>query len=135
MLNFKTPLNDMRFVMNEVWDYPAHYRSLKGAEEATPELIDAILQAAASYSEDALAPLYQSGDAQGCRWQQGEVLTPEGYKQAYQQFIEGGWQGLSYPTQYGGQGLPMSLNLIKSEIMGTANWAFNMYPEIGRAHV
>ena len=128
MLNFKTPLNDMRFVMNEVWDYPAHYRALKGAEEASPELVDAILQAAASYSEDALAPLYQSGDAQGCRFEHGNVFTPDGYPQAYQQFIEGGWQSLSYPPEWGGQGLPMSLNLIKSEIMGTANWSFNMYP-------
>jgi alkylation response protein AidB-like acyl-CoA dehydrogenase len=128
VLNFKTPLNDMRFVMNEVFDYPAHYRGLQGMEEATPELVDAILQAAATYSEDALAPLYQSGDQEGCRFEDGVVLTPKGYKEAYRQFIQGGWQGLSYPAQYGGQGLPMSLNLIKSEIMGTANWAFNMYP-------
>ena len=128
MLNFKVPLNDMRFVMNEVFDYPAHYRHLGGAEEATPELVDAIMQAAATYSEEVLAPLYTRGDAEGCHFQAGQVSTPQGYVQAYRQFIEGGWQSLSYPPAYGGQGLPMSLNLIKSEMMGTANWAFNMYP-------
>ena len=64
MLNFKVPLNDMRFVMNEVFDYPAHYRNLGGEEQATPELVDAIMEAAATYSEEVLAPLYISGDAE-----------------------------------------------------------------------
>jgi alkylation response protein AidB-like acyl-CoA dehydrogenase len=128
VLNFKVPLADMRFVMNEVFDYPAHYRGLGGSEPATPELVDAIMQAAATYSEEVLAPLYSSGDTEGCHFHAGEVHTPRGYQAAYRQFIEGGWQGLSYPAEYGGQGLPMSLNLIKSEMMGTANWAFNMYP-------
>ncbi len=128
MLNFRVPLADMRFVMNEVYDYPAHYRGLGGSEPATPELVDAIMEAAATYSEEVLAPLYTPGDTEGCHFHAGEVSTPRGYKAAYQQFIEGGWQGLSYPAEYGGQGLPMSLNLIKSEMMGTANWAFNMYP-------
>ncbi len=128
MLNFKVPLSDMRFVMNEVYNYPEHYRALGGSEPATPELVDAILDAAAAYSEEVLAPLYTSGDIEGCHFQAGEVSTPRGYKAAYRQFIEGGWQSLSYPAEYGGQGLPMSLNLIKSEMMGTANWSFNMYP-------
>ena len=128
MLSFKVPLSDMRFVMNEVYNYPDHYRELGGSEPATPELVDAILDAAATYSEEVLAPLYTSGDIEGCHFHAGEVSTPRGYKAAYRQFIEGGWQSLSYPAEYGGQGLPMSLNLIKSEMMGTANWSFNMYP-------
>ncbi len=128
MLNFKVPLADMRFVMNEVFDYPAHYRGLGGSEPATPELVDAIMQAAATYSEEVLAPLYSSGDTEGCHFHAGEGGAPRGCQAAYRQFSEGGWQGLSYPAEYGGQGLPMSLNLIKSEMMGTANWAFNMYP-------
>ena len=56
------------------------------------------------------------------------MKTPKGFKEAYDQFVMGGWQGLSYPEEFGGQGLPMSLNLIKSEMMGTANWSFTMYP-------
>jgi len=128
MLNYKAPLRDMRFVMNEVFDYPAHYRALGSGEDASPEVVDAILEAAATYCEEVLAPLYVSGGEEGCHFQAGEVTTPKGFKAAYAQFVEGGWQGLSFPTAYGGQGLPVSLNLLKSEMMGTANWAFSMYP-------
>jgi len=128
MLNYKAPLRDMRFVMNEVMDYPQHYSQLGGGEHATPETVDAILEAAATYCESVLAPLYVSGGEEGCHFEAGAVRTPAGFKDAYAQFVHGGWQGLSFPPEYGGQGLPMSLNLLKSEMMGTANWAFNMYP-------
>lgn len=128
MLNYKAPLRDMRFVMNEVMDYPLHYRQLGNGEEATPETVDAILDAAASYCEEVLAPLYVSGGEEGCHFEAGTVRTPAGFKDAYNLFVRGGWQSLSFPSEYGGQGLPMSLNLLKSEMMGTANWAFNMYP-------
>ena len=125
---YKAPLRDMRFLMNEVLDYPGHYAQLGAAERASPDTVDAILEASASYCEDVLSPLYLSGGEEGCHFEAGVVRTPTGYQAAYQQFVAGGWQGLSYPAQYGGQDLPMSLNLIKSEMMGTANWAFNMYP-------
>ena len=133
MIPFKVPLRDMRFLMNEVFDYPSHYAALApqnpaDGEPATPELVDAILEAAATYCEEVLAPLNVSGDREGCQFHQGEVRTPTGFKEAYAQFVEGGWQTLAFPTAYGGQGLPMSLNLLKSEMLGTANWAFNMYP-------
>ncbi len=128
MPQYKAPLRDMRFLMNEVLDYPAHYQSLTQAQDATPDLVQAVLDAAATYCEDVLSPLNASGDLEGCHLQDGRVTTPSGFKQAYDQFVAGGWQGLSFPTEFGGQGLPMSLNLIKSEMMGTANWAFNMYP-------
>ena len=128
MLNYKVPLRDMRFVMNEVLDYPAHYRNLGSGEEASPDTVDAILEAAANYCEEVLAPLYVSGGEEGCHFEAGAVRTPAGFRQAYDQFVQGGWQGLSFPVEYGGQGLPMSMNLLKSEMMGTANWAFNMYP-------
>jgi alkylation response protein AidB-like acyl-CoA dehydrogenase len=128
MLNYKAPLRDMRFVMNEVFDFPAHYRQLGSGEEATPDTVDAILEAVASYCEEVLAPLYVSGGEEGCHWQSGEVRTPAGFKEAYAQFVAGGWQSLSFPPEHGGLGLPMSLNLLKSEMMGTANWSFNMYP-------
>ncbi|MCQ5167993.1 acyl-CoA dehydrogenase, partial [Roseburia hominis] len=67
--------------------------------------------------ENVLSPLNQSGDEEGCHFENGEVKTPKGFKEAYDQFVQGGWQGLSYPGEFGGQGLPMSLNLIKSEMM------------------
>ncbi|OZB05140.1 MAG: acyl-CoA dehydrogenase, partial [Marinobacter sp. 34-60-7] len=75
-----------------------------------------------------LSPLYQSGDEQGCRLENGEVTTPDGYREAYQQYVAGGWQGLSAPEAFGGQGLPASMGLFKQEMMGTANWSFSMYP-------
>lgn len=128
MPHYKAPLRDMRFLMNEVLDYPAHYQSLSTGHLADPDTVNMILEGAADYCENVLSPLYQSGDDEGCHWDNGTVTTPKGYKEAYEQFVAGGWQGLSYPEQYGGQGLPMSLNAIKSEMMGTANWSFTMYP-------
>ena len=127
MLNYKAPLRDMRFLMNEVFDYPKHYANLPGGEEATPDLVDAILDEAAKYCEDVLAPLNLSGDQEGCHFDNGVVTTPKGFKEAYDQYVAGGWQGLNYPTEYGGQGLPMSMGLFRSEMMGTANWSFTMY--------
>ncbi len=127
-MNYKAPLRDMRFLMNEVLDYPAHYASLSNGADVTPDMIEAILQGAATLCEDVLAPLNLSGDAQGCQFRDGAVTTPAGFKAAYAQFVAGGWQGLSFPTEYGGQGLPMSVNVFKSEMMGAANWSFNMYP-------
>jgi alkylation response protein AidB-like acyl-CoA dehydrogenase len=128
MLQYKAPLRDMRFLINEVLDYPQHYSTLSNGADATPEMVDAILEGAATLCEEVLAPLNASGDKEGCHLADGVVTTPKGFKEAYAQFIAGGWQGLSFPVEYGGQGLPMSLNLMKSEMMGAANWSFNMYP-------
>ncbi len=128
MLQYKAPLRDMRFLMNEVLDYPQHYSTLSNGADATPEMVDAILEGAATLCEEVLAPLNASGDKEGCQLNDGVVTTPKGFKEAYAEFIAGGWQGLSFPLEYGGQGLPMSLNLMKSEMMGAANWSFNMYP-------
>ncbi|RZG45782.1 MULTISPECIES: acyl-CoA dehydrogenase C-terminal domain-containing protein [Acinetobacter] len=125
---YKAPLRDIRFLMNEVFDYPAHYKTLSIGENADADTVDMILEGAADFCENVLSPLNQSGDEEGCHFKDGEVTTPKGFKEAYNQFIQGGWQGLSYPEEFGGQGLPMSLNLVKSEMMGSANWSFTMYP-------
>ncbi len=128
MPQYKAPLRDMRFLINEVLDYPAHYQALSNGGEATPEVVDAILEGVARFCEKVLSPLNAIGDQQGCQLKDGVVTTPSGFKAAYAQFVQDGWQGLSFPLEFGGQGLPMSLNLFKSEMLGTANWAFNMYP-------
>ncbi len=127
MPQYKAPMRDMRFLLNEVFDYEGHYKDLK-AEDATPDMVDAILDGAATFCEEVLAPLNHSGDLEGCTIKDGVVTTPKGFKEAYAEYVAGGWQGLSHPAEFGGQGLPMSLNLLKSEMMGTANWSFTMYP-------
>ena len=128
MAKYKAPLRDMRFLLNEVFDFPAHYARLATAGDATPETVDAILEGAATLCEEVLAPLNLSGDLEGCRFKDGTVSTPAGFKAAYAQYAAGGWQGLSFPAEYGGQGLPVSVNAFKSEMMGSANWSFTMYP-------
>lgn len=125
---YKAPLRDMKFLLNEVFDYPGHYQRLASGANASPDIVDAILTECGRFCEEVLSPLYQSGDEQGCTLTDGEVTTPDGYKAAYQQYAEGGWQGLSAPEEFGGQGLPASMGLLKQEMMGTANWSFSMYP-------
>jgi alkylation response protein AidB-like acyl-CoA dehydrogenase len=128
MPTYKAPLRDMKFLLNEVFDYPGHYQGLASGANATPDIVDAILTECGRFCEEVLSPLYQSGDEEGCRLDNGEVTTPAGYKAAYEQYAQGGWQGLSAPEEFGGQGLPASMGLLKQEMMGTANWSFSMYP-------
>ena len=128
MLTYKAPQKDINFLLNDVLDIQTHYQSFEAGKEATPDLVDAIMSECAKFCENVLSPLYQSGDEEGCHFENGKVTTPKGFKKAYQQYIEGGWQGLSHPVEYGGQGMPLSLGAIKSEMIGTANWAWSMYP-------
>ena len=128
MPTYKAPLRDIRFLLNEVFDYPAHYASLPNGKDADPDTVNAILDECAKYCEEVLSPINLSGDDEGCHFEAGKVTTPKGFKQAYEQWVAGGWQGLSHPTEYGGQGMPMSLGLFKTEMVGSANWSFGMYP-------
>ena len=128
MPQYKAPLRDMRFLLNEVFDYEGHYKGLPNGDEASPDMVEAILEGCATFCEEVLAPLNHSGDLEGCTISNGEVTTPKGFKEAYKEYVAGGWQGLSHPKEYGGQELPMSLNLLKAEMMGSANWSFTMYP-------
>ncbi|MED5388723.1 MAG: acyl-CoA dehydrogenase C-terminal domain-containing protein [Pseudomonadota bacterium] len=128
MPTYKAPVRDMRFLMNEVFDFESHYKTIPEGEEATPDMVEAIIGEMAKLCENTLAPLYQSGDEEGCKFEDGVVTTPKGFKEAYDEFVAGGWQGLSHPVEFGGQGLPASLGLIKSEMMAPANWSFTMYP-------
>ncbi|MCK0106755.1 acyl-CoA dehydrogenase C-terminal domain-containing protein [Marinobacter sp. S0848L] len=128
MPQYKAPLRDMKFLMNDVFDYPRHYAGLSSGENATPDIVEAILNECGRFCEEELSPLYQIGDEEGCKLENGEVTTPKGFKDAYNQYVMGGWQGLSAPEEFGGQGLPASMGLFKQEMMGTANWSFAMYP-------
>jgi alkylation response protein AidB-like acyl-CoA dehydrogenase len=130
MPEYKAPLREIKFVMDEVLDMPGHYASLPAyAEVATPEMIDAIVNEGAKFCENVLAPLNRVGDEEGCtRHEDGSVTTPTGFKEAYAQFVEGGWPTLAHDVEVGGQGLPESLSTVMSEMVGTSNWSWGMYP-------
>ena len=128
MADLKIPLREMRFSLHEVHKYTEACARLGGFEEVGTDLLDAILEEAAKFVEQELAPLNQSGDQQGCQWQDGVVTTPDGFKEAYAKYVEGGWASLSAEPEYGGQGLPPSMATLVSEMAGTANWAWAMYP-------
>ncbi|MEI6896926.1 MAG: acyl-CoA dehydrogenase C-terminal domain-containing protein [Psychromonas sp.] len=128
MLSYKAPIADIKFLIEDVFNYYDHYKKHKEFEEASPDLVDAILQECAKFCENELLPLYQSGDKEGCKFDNGKVITPKGFKEAYQQYIDGGWSSLSHAVEHGGQGLPPSLGMIQSEMTGTANWSWAMYP-------
>jgi len=127
MPDYKAPIRDTKFVMQEVLDSETHYQTL-GYEDASSDMVDAILAEAAKFTEQVIAPLNQIGDQQGCTWDDGNVTTPDGFKDAYQQYVEGGWPTLSQSVEFGGQGLPHSLNTAIAEYMSAANHSFAMYP-------
>ena len=127
MPDYKAPLRDMRFVMDEVFDFAAGYET-HGLTDASPDLVDAILEESAKFAGEVLAPLNRTGDEEGCHFDDGVVTTPKGFKEAYQQYVDNGWAAMSGPVEFGGQGLPASLGLVVNEMTASANYAWNMYP-------
>lgn len=129
MADYQAPLRDMRFVLNEVFDAPALWASLpKIAENVDPDTADAILEEAGKITSGVLAPLNREADEQGCKWNEGEVSTPEGFKEAYQTIVEGGWNGLGGNPDFGGMGMPKTLVAQFEEMMQGANMAFGLAP-------
>lgn len=136
MPHYQAPLRDMQFVLHEVLNAEQHYAALPAFEDmVTKELIDQYLQAAADFCEHELSPLNSVGDREGCTWSDGVVSTPTGFKAAYQKYIELGFPSLAADPEYGGQGLPNSLGITISEMVGTANWAWSMYPGLSHGAV
>ena len=132
MSDYKAPVRDMKFVRDEVFNYPELWQSLPGCEEASADLVDAILEAIATFCEEELAPLSLSGDREGCTWSESGVSTPSGFKEAYRKYSEAGWPSLTSPIEYGGQGLPPSMESILNEFAGGANWSWSMYPFLAK---
>jgi alkylation response protein AidB-like acyl-CoA dehydrogenase len=124
---YQAPLAEFRFLLNEVFDYPGAVASLPGLEDATPDVVNAVLDNAGRFARDVLLPLNLSGDVHGCTQQGGVVSTPPGYVQAYTMFREGGWPSLAGDPAYGGQGLPASLALFVRECIASGSMAFGMY--------
>jgi len=128
MPDYQAPLRDLRFVMDELLDFPGHYTKLPGGDDATPDVVGAILEEGARFSREVLLPINQSGDREGCLLEGGEVKAPRGFKEAYRQYVEGGWPGLAAEPEFGGQGLPHSLGMALSEMTCATNLAWGMYP-------
>jgi len=127
MPSYTAPLDNIRFVMNEVLDVGDTLAGL-GLTDATPEIIDAVLEEAAKLCENELQPLNLPGDTEGCTFENGVVRTPKGFIEAYKTFCDGGWVGLTADPKYGGQGMPHVLGSVLDEMVSAANTAFGMYP-------
>ena len=127
MPTYSPPLRDTRFILNDVLDI-GRYSNLPGFANATPDLIDAILEEAGRCAAEVLHPLNRVGDEVGCkRNDDGSVVTPPGFKEAYDQFVEAGWPTLTAPEEYGGQGLPQVVGTAVTEYILSANHSFEMY--------
>ncbi|MEC9249768.1 MAG: acyl-CoA dehydrogenase family protein, partial [Pseudomonadota bacterium] len=128
MAAYRAPVRDQMFVLNDVLDV-SQYSHLPGFADADVETMGAILEEGAKFCEGVLAPISKVGDVEGCtRDEDGNVKTPTGWKEAFQQMSEAGWTALSSDPEYGGQGLPHVLNLAFNEMVSSSNMAFGMYP-------
>ena len=127
MSAYTAPLKDMKFVLNELAGM-AEVAKLPGCEDATPDTVDAILEEAAKFTTEVLDPLNWTGDQEGSQWKDGAVKTPKGFKEAYKQFVEGGWNGLPLDPEWGGQGLPKLVSTPVTEMVTSANMAFSLCP-------
>ncbi|MFM5885076.1 MAG: acyl-CoA dehydrogenase family protein, partial [Novosphingobium sp.] len=125
---YKAPTRDARFIINEVLKLES-YANLAGFENASADLVDAVIEEGGKFTAEVLAPLNYAGDQQGCtRHPDGSVTTPEGFKAAHAQFREAGWGTLSAPEALGGQGMPHVLGFAMEEFVSSANQAWGMYP-------
>uniref|UniRef100_Q47FS7 3-methylmercaptopropionyl-CoA dehydrogenase n=1 Tax=Dechloromonas aromatica (strain RCB) TaxID=159087 RepID=Q47FS7_DECAR len=127
MSDYRAPIKDMRFVMDEIAGLK-DINQLPGFEEATPDLASAVLDEAAKFAGEVLAPLNATGDKQGCKLTAAGVTTPDGWKAAYKAFCDAGWNGIASPAEFGGQGLPDTLAIAVKEMVCSANLAFSIGP-------
>lgn len=124
---YQAPIRDMLFAYYELHQGEA-LQALPGFEEMDRETLESILEEAGKFTSERLLPINRSGDEEGCRWQDGQVTTPKGFKEAYRDFIEAGWNSIAFDNEYGGQGLPKSLHMLVDEMICACNLSFSLYP-------
>nr|WP_294973129.1 acyl-CoA dehydrogenase [uncultured Pseudomonas sp.] len=134
MSEYVAPLRDMQFVLRELHLLEA-LAELPGHEDMNAELVTAILTEAGRFAQGVLAPLNPVGDRQGARWQAGEVSTAAGWRNAYEQFVANGWNALSCPPDFGGQGAPRLVSALVEEMWNAANVAFGLCPMLTRGAI
>ena len=123
MSEYVAPMSDIKFVLQELAGLE-EISQLPGCEDASLDTAEAILEEAGKFASEVLSPLNRVGDTNGPRWNNGEVTTSPGWKEAYKQFVEGGWNAFSCEPEYGGQGLPKLLATAVMEMWKSANMAF-----------
>lgn len=126
---YKSPTRDYSFIVNELLAFDQHRERL-GFEDADAETINAIFAECGRLAEELVHPCNQSGDEQGCRLENGEVIVPDGYQEAYDAYVEGGWGGLAADPEFGGMGMPQSVKFLTNEIFSAANHSWFMYPTL-----
>src|SRR5487761_2167575 len=127
MSEYVAPLKDMQFVLNELAGLD-QVAKLPGCEDVSAELVEQILEESGKFCGEVLSPLNHTGDAVGAKWNQGRVTTPKGFIAAYKQFVEGGWNALQFPPEFGGQGLPKLVATPVMEMWKSANLSFSLCP-------
>lgn len=128
MATYKAPLDDMKFVLNDVFNAEQLWASMPATAEVSRDLADAILEEAGKMVEGVMLPLNRSGDEEGCHFDQGVVTTPKGFREAYRTIAENGWTALSGNPEYGGQGMPKMLAVLFEEMIHSANSSLALYP-------
>ena len=136
MSSYKPPLDDIRFALFDVLDSEATFARL-GFADANRELVEAVIDEAARFAETVLAPLNKVGDEIGCKFDAatGNVAVPPGFKQAFDQFVEGGWTGLTNQPEHGGQGMPAAVGGVLTEMVDSANLAWGNFPMLSHGAV
>ncbi|WP_122428128.1 acyl-CoA dehydrogenase C-terminal domain-containing protein [Pseudomonas viridiflava] len=129
MADYKAPLRDMRFVLNEVFEVSKLWAQLPALDETVDaETVDAILEEAGKVTSKTIAPLSRNGDEEGCHWKDTVVTTPAGFPEAYRTYAEGGWVGVGGNPDFGGMGMPKVVSAQVEEMLNSASLAFGLYP-------
>lgn len=129
-MNYQAPLRDFQFLFNEWLQWPQQWQALATGVDVDQGLQDAVLEEAARFCREVLAPINRSGDEEGCQIKDGVVTTPTGFRAAWQQFAQSGWQSLHGDPQFGGQGLPRALHTAVEEMIYAANTSFSLYSSL-----